>query len=290
VLIGARHIGQGRPAFLVAEAAFNHNGDLDRALAMVHAAAKAGCDAVKFQTYRTEQFCQPADPMFHHFKRGELEPAAWPLLKAECERHRIVFLSTPQNRSDLDILLKAAIPAIKVGSDDFTNLPLLMDYASVGLPMILSCGMADMNDVYRALASVGALEGGRETALLVCTSQYPAPVEEANVARITTLRAAFPRVEIGFSDHTEGAQAAIAAAALGATVFEKHFTLDRNLPGPDHWYAETPESLREWVSGIRTTRALLGSGLVVPTEKELANKLKYQRRAGQQLRGHGVVS
>lgn len=289
MLIG-RHVGNGRTPFLVAEAAFNHNGDLDRALAMVHAAAKAGCDAVKFQTYRTEQFCQPDDPMFKHFKRGELEPSAWPLLKAECERHGIVFLSTPQNRSDLDILLKVGIPAIKVGSDDFTNLPLLMDFAAVGLPMILSCGMADMADVYRALAAVGALDGGREAALLVCTSQYPTPPEEANVARITTLRAAFPQVEIGFSDHTQGERAAIAAVALGASIFEKHFTLDRNLPGPDHWYAETPDSLRGWVAGIRVAAKLLGSGLVVPTERELANKLKYQRRAGEQLRGHGVGS
>lgn len=284
MLIGKHQIGRGCKPFIVAEAAFNHNGDFYNALTMVHDAHAAGCDAVKFQTYKTEEFCQPDDPLFRVFKRGELPVSAWPKIKAECDRIGITFLSTPQNRSDLDLLLSVGVPAVKVGSDDLTNLPLLRDYTASGLPLILSCGMSNMGEVYEALDTTCAFDG-YPVALLVCTSQYPTPPDEANLARITTLRAAFPSVPIGYSDHTVGPEASIAAVALGACIFERHFTIDKSLPLPDSSFACNAGELKAWASSIRTVTAMLGTGLVRPTVAEMLSKSTYQRRPGNQLRG-----
>ena len=186
-------------------------------------------------------------------------------------------MSTPQNRSDLDILLNVGVPAVKVGSDDFTNLPLLKSYAESGLPLILSAGMSDMGEAHQALETVGAFDG-YPVILLVCTSQYPTPPDDANLARISTLRAAFPIVPIGFSDHTRGSLASSLAVALGAVFLEKHFTLDHDLPGPDHWFSEDTAGLNEWVEALRTAYSMLGSPLVRPTPTERENKREYQRR------------
>lgn len=268
----------GRRPFVIGEAAFNHCGSVENAFKMVGAAKIAGCDAVKFQTYRTEDFCQPDDPMFPHFKRGELPRGEWVHLKRECDRLGIIFLSTPQNTTDLELLLEVGMPAIKVGSDDLANIPLLMMYAKAKLPMILSCGMATQDEIERALAVA------YDPAILVCTSQYPCPPEEANLGRITRLSANFPH-PVGFSDHTGGLTAAVAATAFGASILETHFTLDRTLPGPDHSWALLPDGLAHWVAAIRTTHTMLGTGDIDPSPRELEQRAKYQRRAGNQLRG-----
>lgn len=304
VLIGNRPVGLGHPPFVVAEAGINHNGELERALEMIHVAGRAGCDAVKFQTFKAAEFVNDSSQMFTYrsqgrevtesmlamFQRYELPEDAWPLIKAECEKAGILFFSTPQNRSDLEILLRVGVPAVKVGSDDFTNLPLLKSYARSGLPLILSSGMSDLAEVHQALEAVGALDG-YPTILLVCTSQYPTPAEDANLARIATLREVFPMVPIGFSDHTQGPLAASLAVALGACVFEKHFTLSHDLPGPDHWFSEDPKGLADWVAGIRSTRALLGSPVVRPTAVERGNKREYQRRlvAAREIRAGEIL-
>lgn len=291
IMIGDRAVGIDQAPFVVAEVGINHNGELVRALEMIHVAKDAGCDAVKFQTFKAHEFVNDPSQMFTYrsqgrevtesmlamFQRYELPESAWSVIKAECEKAGIIFFSTPQNRSDLDILRKVGVPAIKVGSDDFTNLPLLKSYAQTGLPLILSTGMSDLAESHQALEAVGALDG-YPVILLACTSQYPTPPEDAHLARITTLRAAFPMVPIGFSDHTRGPQASSLAVALGAVFLEKHFTLDHDLPGPDHWFSEDPVGLKEWVTGIRTARAMLGSPLVRPTTVERGNKTEYQRR------------
>ena len=291
ISIGDRQVASGHRPFVVAEVGINHNGDVDRALEMIHVASRSGCDAVKFQTFKAAEFIndpsqmftyrsqgrEVTEPMLTMFQRYELPRNAWPLIKAECEKVGIVFFSTPQNESDLDILIEVGVPAVKVGSDDFTNLPLLKSYAASGLPLILSSGMSDLAEAHQALNAVGALDG-YPTVLLVCTSQYPTPPEDANLARITTLRAAFPTVPIGFSDHTRGPLASALAVGLGACFLEKHFTLSHDLPGPDHWFSEDPQGLAEWVSTIRTAAAMLGSPLVRPTGVELGHKLEYQRR------------
>ena len=296
VSIGKRCVGAGQVPFLIAEAGINHNGEAEKALAMVRAAKQAGVDAVKFQTFKAVEFVgdpqqtytyrsqgrEITEPMLEMFARCELPRNLWFDIKAECDRQQIVFLSTPQNRSDLDLLLEIGVPAVKVGSDDFTNLPLLRSYAATGLPLILSCGMADLAEVYRSLETVGALRG-YPTVLLLCTSQYPTPAQDVHLARLATLRAAFPQIALGFSDHTQGALAASLATAFGACVFEKHFTLDRDLPGPDHWFSETPATLAQWAETIRTAHVALGSPIVRPTEAELEMR-KIARRSVVALR------
>lgn len=291
IKIGDVAVGAGYASFVVAEVGINHNGELERALEMVQVAKDAGCDAVKFQTFKATEFISDPGQMFTYrsqgrevtesmlgmFKRYELAEDAWSVIKTECQRIGIQFMSTPQNRSDLDILLKLGVPAVKVGSDDFTNLPLLKSYAETALPLVLSMGMSDLSEAYQALETVGAFVG-YPLILLICTSQYPTPPSDAHLSRITTLKQAFPGLQVGYSDHTQGPLASSLAVALGAVFLEKHFTLDHDLPGPDHWFSENPEGLREWVAAIRTAHALMGSPLLRPTQIERANKKEYQRR------------
>jgi N,N'-diacetyllegionaminate synthase len=212
----------------------------------------------------------------------------WFAIKAECDHRDIIFMSTPQNRSDLDLLLEVGIPAIKVGSDDFTNLPMLRSFAQEKLPLILSCGMADMGEVYRSLETVGALDE-HPVVLLLCTSQYPTPPADANLRKLTTLQAAFPMLPVGFSDHTIGPLASSLAAALGACMFEKHFTMDKTLPGPDHWFSEGPEELGIWVTSIHTAKAMLGEAVLRPTQAETAMR-KLARPSLQFAMSPGVSS
>ena len=216
----------------------------------------------------TSQGTEVSESMLEMFRRSELPREAWFAIKAECDRQGITFLSTPQNRSDLDLLLEIGVPAVKVGSDDFVNLPLLKSYATSGLPLILSCGMADMAEVKASLATVGTL-AGYPTVLLLCTSEYPTPPANVHLRKLATLRAAFPNLSLGYSDHTQGPLAASIATAFGAAVFEKHFTLSHNLPGPDHWFSEEPAGLAEWAAAIRTAHAMLGSPAMQPTTAEL---------------------
>ncbi|MDR9507298.1 N-acetylneuraminate synthase family protein [Brevibacillus agri] len=281
VEIGNRVISHNHAPFIVAEVGINHNGKLEKAFEMIRVAKEAGVDAVKFQTFKAAEFVgdptltytyfsqgkKVTESMLEMFKRVEFTLEEWRKIKAYCDQIGIMFLSTPQNRSDLDLLLELDIQAIKVGSDDFTNLPLLKSYASTGLPMIVSCGMADLAEVHQALAAIGAIDG-YPTILLLCTSQYPTPPQDVNLLKLKTLANAFPMVPVGFSDHTQGALASSLAVAFGASFFEKHFTLDRDLPGPDHWFSEDPSSLKEWVNAIRTAHTMLGSPIVKPTTEE----------------------
>ena len=291
IAIGSRLIGRDHAPFIIAEAGINHNGELVKALDMVRVAKQAGADAIKFQTFKAAEFVGDPDqaftyrsqgkevtePMLAMFRRCELAPDAWGAIKAECNEQDITFLSTPQNRTDLDLLLQVGVPAIKVGSDDLTNLPLLESYAATRLPLILSCGMADLAEVYRSLQCVGAL-AGYPTVLLLCTSQYPTPPADVNLKKLVTLQSVFPMIPIGFSDHTVGPMASSLACALGACVFEKHFTLGNDLPGPDHWFSESPDGLSTWVQSIRTAYTMLGSDIVRPTEAELEMR-KLARRS-----------
>lgn len=288
--IGNRPIGNDHPPYCIAEVGINHNGSLDLAKQMIDAAKAAGADAVKFQTFKAAEFC--GDPqqtftyqsqgkavtesMLEMFRRYEFAPEQWSEVKAYCDKAGITFFSTPQNRSDLDVLLKVGVPAVKIGSDDFTNLPLLRSYAETGLPLILSCGMSDMSEVHQALEIVGWFEG-YPAALLLCTSQYPTPPEDVNVSKIATLRNAFPGLVVGFSDHTQGPLAASIARAFGAAIFEKHFTLGHDFPGPDHWFSEEPAGLTEWVDHIHLAGRIVGSPYVRPTAKERENKREFQR-------------
>ena len=276
--------------FIVAEAGINHNGELEKAFEMIKVAKQSGVDAIKFQTFKAEEFCgdkrqtityisqgkEVTESMLKLFKRYEFGRDEWFEIKQKCVDENVLFLSTPQNRPDLDLLLELGLSAVKVGSDDFTNLPLLKDYSTTKLPIIVSCGMSDLAEVYQALDAIGTFEG-YPTILLLCTSQYPTPPEDVNLLKLKTLASTFPDLVIGFSDHTEGVLASSLAVSFGAVFFEKHFTLDNNLPGPDHWFSENPEGLKAWVQSIHQSYQMMGNGLVRPTTKELEMR-KLARR------------
>ncbi len=279
--ISGRWIGDDCEPFVIAEVGINHNGDLEKAFRMIRVAKESGADAVKFQTFRADELVGDAsllftyqsqgktvqEPMIDMFRRYELSDDQWTLIDQECRAAGITFLSTPQNVSDLGILLKLGISAIKVGSDDFTNIPLLKSYAKSGLPIIVSCGMANLDEVRQSLEALGALRG-YPTVLLLCVSQYPTLPEDVNLRRLDTLKEHFPELILGFSDHTQGPLASSMAVGLGAKVFEKHFTLDRQWPGPDHWFSEDPAGLAEWVRSIREAHRILGDRTMKPTAKE----------------------
>jgi len=283
-------INYGKP-FIVAESGINHNGELTKALEMIEVAKQSGVDAVKFATFRAEELCgdktqtftyqsqgqKITESEFEMFKRNEFDYDEWLQIKQKCDDENILFLSTPQNRSDLDLLLELGIPAIKVGSDDFINLPLLEDYSSTKLPMIVSCGMSDLKEVHQALDAIGTFEG-YPTILLLCTSQYPTPPEDVNLLKLKTLANTFPDLVLGFSDHTQGTLASSLAVGFGAVFFEKHFTLDNNLAGPDHWFSMNPKVLKDWVDSIHQSYQMMGDSIVRPTSKELEIR-KHARRS-----------
>lgn len=288
--IGSRLIAAGEPAYVIAEVGINHCGDRARAIEMCRVAKACGADAVKFQTFVAEEFCgDPAqtfsyrsqgrmvtEPMLDMFRRHQLRPDDWGAIRAACDEFGITFFSTPQNPSDLDLLLTVGVPALKIGSDDFTNRPLITRYAATGLPLILSCGMSDMADVHCALEAAGWFDG-RVVALLLCTSLYPTEPDDVHLARLTTLRNAFPGLVVGFSDHTRGPLAAALAVALGASIFEKHFTLDHDLPGPDHWFSEDPGELATWIATIRIAERTMGRPFVRPPIGELPMRTLARR-------------
>lgn len=279
--IGDRIVGPGEPPFIILEAGINHNGELALAQEMIRVAKRVGADAVKFQTFKAEEFVgddaltftyksqgkEVTESMLAMFRRYEFGAGDWLALKQTCVAEGLLFLSTPQNVSDMEFLLTLGVPALKVGSDDFTNLQLLKRFAATGLPLMISCGMADLGEVHDALDATGA-QDGRPVALMLCTSQYPTPPADVNLRKLRTLAGAFPDLTLGFSDHTRGCLAAAIACGLGACVFEKHFTLDNDLPGPDHWFSENPHTAAEWIQAIRTAHSMLGRGRVVPTDAE----------------------
>ncbi len=290
IKIGNRIIGSEREPFVILEAGINHNGDLSIAKEMIRVAKQSGADAIKFQTFKAVEFIsdpkqiytyqsqgkEVTESMLKMFRRYEFSLEEWFEVKRACDEEGIIFLSTPQNISDMELLLEIGVPALKVGSDDFINIPLLQHYSKTGLPLILSCGMANLGEVHEALDSTGAFSENN-VILLLCTSQYPTPPDDVNLLKLRTLSAAFPNINIGFSDHTQGPFASVIACGLGACVFEKHFTLDHNLPGPDHWFSVNPKEATEWIHAIRTAKIMLGSCLVNPTNKEYEMRIVARR-------------
>ena len=275
-------MGAGAPPFIIAEAGINHNGDIELAKKMVDEAARSGADAVKFQTFHTEDFITDRtvtytyksqgevveESMFEMFARTEFTDDEWRQIKEHCDARHIAFLSTPVTERDLDLLIELGVGAIKVGSDDFTNLPLIEAFSKRGLPLLLSCGMADGDEIEEALNVAKA--HCKDICLFLCTSQYPTPPVDVNASKLLEMADRFPDVVLGFSDHTQGCTGSIVSTAYGARVFEKHFTLSHDLPGPDHWFASEPEELSRWVAGIREADLMRGSRSLAPTEEELA--------------------
>jgi N-acetylneuraminate synthase/N,N'-diacetyllegionaminate synthase len=281
IKIANKYIGNNEPTFIIVEMGVNHNGDINIAKKMIDVAVQCKIDAVKFQAFRAEEFIADrketyryksqgkiiTESMYKMFKRYEFSEKEFKELFNYCHKRKIICFATPQNVSDLKMLLRIGMPAVKVGSDDLTNLPLIKEYASYKLPVILSTGMANLGEIEDAVNEVYKTRNNN-LILLHCVSSYPALADEVNLRRIQTLRQAF-RVPVGFSDHTQGVIAALGAVCLGAKVIEKHFTLDKNMMGPDHWFSADPKELKELVESIRYLEKALGSSEVKPSLKEI---------------------
>jgi N,N'-diacetyllegionaminate synthase len=278
VLIHDRPVGEGHPCFVIAEAGVNHGGDLDRARRLVDAAARAGADAVKFQTFQAGRLVVAAAPKAAYQERVpgtalemlralELDEPAHRTLQAHCRDRGILFLSSPFEEASADLLERLGLPAFKLPSGELTNLPFLDHVARKGRPVLLSTGMATLGEVERALAALAPLGPGR-VVLLHCVSSYPARPEDANLRAMATLARNF-QVPVGYSDHTPGLEVALAAVALGAAVLEKHLTLDRTLPGPDQAASLEPGEFQALVAGVRTVESALGHGRKEPAPSEL---------------------
>ena len=290
IQIANKLIGPGQPVFVIAEAGVNHNGDLKMARALIDVAAEAGADAVKFQTFRADllatsdapkaeyqlQTTGDAESQFEMLRRLELSADAHRELQSYCNERGIIFLSTPFDEEAVDLLDELGVPAFKISSGDLTNSPLLEYVAGKGKPVILSTGMSELAELIEAV-SVLNTAGCENPVLLHCVSNYPADASEVNLRAMQTMRSAFD-VPVGFSDHTEGIDVALAAVALGACVIEKHFTLDRTLPGPDHRASLEPAELRELVRSIRRVESALGNGRKVPSASEIETA-KVARRS-----------
>ena len=275
-------IGPGRPCFVIAEAGVNHNGDLARALAMVDAAAVAGADAVKFQTFKTENIITRIAPkaQYHIETTGDDKHQSWfDLLKSQeltekmhvalikrCREKNILFMSTPYDADSVDMLHRLGVVVYKVASTDANNIFLLEHMADKGLPMILSTAMSTVEELDHSIRAIRG-RGLQELVVMQCTGNYPSVDTDANLRAMQTMAQRFD-LPAGYSDHVPGFYAAVAAVALGACVYEKHFTLDRNLPGPDHRASLEPSELVELIAAIRSTERMLGDGVkrVMPSE------------------------
>lgn len=302
-------MSSGRGVYIIAEAGVNHNGSVEMALEMIDVAARVGADAVKFQTFKTEKvmsrFAPKADyqkqttgaeeSQFEMVKKLELDEAAHRLLIRRCEERGIQFLSTPFDIGSVSLLAQSLkVPRLKIPSGEITNAPLVLAVARTGLPVILSTGMSTLADVENALgvlafgytdpdaapspqgfADAYASPAGQaalkeKVVLLHCTTEYPAAYSDVNLNVMNTMRAAFS-LPVGLSDHTPGIAVSVGAVAMGAQMIEKHFTLDQNLPGPDHQASLEPDQLKELVDSIRQVEKALGSSIKVPAGGEVKN-------------------
>ena len=273
--------------YIIAEAGVNHNGSLDRAKEMVEAAAIAGVDAVKFQTFRAETLVTRAaakagyqeqatgseESQYEMLKKLELTASDFLKLKAHCEVNNVEFLSTPFDLSTIDLLKDLGINKWKLPSGEITNLPYLRKIGAFGQEILLSTGMCDLDEVAAALAVLeGAGAERSQITLLHCNTEYPTPMSDVNLRAMKTLKAAFPGLKgVGYSDHTLGVEVSIAAVAMGATVIEKHFTLDKTLPGPDHRASLELDELAAMVLAIRNIETSLGDGVKRPSASEQKN-------------------
>lgn len=288
IKIENRLIGEGEPCFIIAEAGVNHNGDLELAKRMVDAAKEAGADAVKFQTFRAEEIATPQarqaeyqtknigkeESQYEMLKKLELPYSSFRELKDYCANKQIIFLSTPHScKEDVDLVAELC-PCIKVASADLTNLPILKYIAQKSLPVMLSTGMSTLDEVKEAAGAV--LPFNKKLILFHCTANYPTPLNEVNLRAILTMGKAFG-LPTGYSDHTEGIGASLASVSLGVCVVEKHFTLDKNLPGPDHKASLEPRELKNLVDGIRDIEERLSRNV---KREDIIKELKMEAALG----------
>ena len=269
--------------YIISEAGDNHNGDFNTALKLVDVAKRAGADCVKFQTFVTEEIISKYAEMaeyqkkntgkeesqFEMVKRLELSFDEFRKIKEYCDRVGIQFLSTPFDLKSVDFLNELGVPFFKIPSGEITNYPYLIKIAHTGKPVVMSTGMCEPDEI---LAAINVLEknGSGEITLLHCNTEYPTPLKDVNLYAMRTMKKMFGK-KVGYSDHTKGIEVPVAAVALGACVIEKHFTLDKNMPGPDHKASLEPDELGRMVKNIRNIEIALGDGVKRVSESERKN-------------------
>ncbi len=273
--------------FIIAEAGVNHNGSVELAKKLINVASDAGADAVKFQTFKADKLvCLHAhkaeyqkrntaagESQYEMIKRLELNAAAHKVLMNHCLVRNILFLSAPFDQDSIDLLNDLGLTIFKIPSGEITNLPYLRKIGSLRKKVIMSTGVANLGEIEGALdVLIQAGTKWEDMTALHCNTEYPTPFEDVNLLAMHTIKAAFPDIAVGYSDHTLGIEAPIAAAALGAAVIEKHFTLDKTMEGPDHKASLEPRELKTMVSAIRNIEKALGTGAKRPSSSELKNK------------------
>lgn len=304
VSVAGRTIGPGHQCLIIAEAGVNHDGDMDVARRLIDAAVAAGADAVKFQTFNPDKLVtaqapkaryqlsttDPAESQLEMLRRLELKPEHHYALVRYAEAHHILFLSTPFDEGSADLLESLDVPVYKIPSGEITNLPLLTHIATKQRPILLSTGMSTLDDVAAAVQAI-VTTGNRDLVLLHCVSNYPADPADANLYAMRTMEEAFG-LPVGYSDHTMGIDVALAAAALGACVIEKHLTLDRRRPGPDHLSSAEPDELAALVRGVRTIAVALGHGRKepAPSEAEVARIARKSIVAARDISAGAVLA
>lgn len=288
VRVGTRFVGAGQLCLTVAEVGINHNGDMNLAYRSIDAAADVGADAVKFQNYRTEDFLSDrtltheyvsqgktvVESQYDMFKRCELAPSQLRELREHCDKRGVIFFSTPTSESGIQDLIDVGVQWLKNGSDYLVHLPMIRAMARSGLPTVISTGMAEPGDIRDAVEAFRGA-GGNALILLHCTSSYPTPPEDVHLRKICTLAREFDCL-VGLSDHTDGTLAAIGSVSLGACMIEKHFTLDKNLAGPDHRFSADPTEFRLLVDSVRTMEKSLGSPELGPADSEVLGRRDYR--------------
>ena len=273
-------------ALIIAEAGVNHNGDIELAKQLIAAAKAAGADIVKFQTFKTAKLVTKTaekasyqkgttdayESQYAMIRKLELSRADHEVLIEECHRQDIGFFSTAFDTDSFDMLVEMGLDQVKIPSGELTNLPLLRYMTRLGMPVMLSTGMATLGEIEAALAVIEQAGTPRHLiTVLHCTTEYPAPMVDVNLRAMLSMKAALG-VEVGYSDHTKGIEIPVAAVALGARVIEKHFTLDRTMLGPDHQASLEPQELKAMVDAIRNVELALGDGVKRPSASELKNK------------------
>jgi len=270
---------------IIAEAGLNHNGSIEKAIEMIYVAKEVGVDAVKFQTAVPElvitkeatkaehqlNFTENDETQLEMLKKIHLPLADYKRLKDECDENNIEFMSTPFDEVSIETLKKLEMKRYKIPSGEITNLPYLRQIGRLGRPVIISTGMTTLDEIRNALNIL--IESGTEKeqiTILHCNTEYPTPMEDVNLKAMLTIRDELG-VKIGYSDHTLGIEVAISAVAMGATVIEKHFTLDRNMSGPDHAASLEPEELKAMVTAIRNIEKAMGDGIKKPSSSETKN-------------------
>jgi N-acetylneuraminate synthase len=302
--IPGHEIGGNAPCFIIAEAGVNHNGDIALARKLIEVAHDCGADAVKFQTFRVEKVVtrdapkadyqksttDSAESFWDMGRKIELSYEAFRELKQYCDELGILFLSTPFDAQSADFLNDLGMPLFKIPSGELTNFPLLSHIGAMGKPGVLSTGMSDLDEVRTAVDRLNAV-GMEELILLQCTTNYPAAPEDANLRAMQTMSEAF-QLPVGISDHVVANEVSFAAVAMGACIVEKHFTLDRDMEGPDHKASLNPDGLRHLVSGIRLIESAFGSGVKAPSQNEIDMKPIARRSlfASRELPAGTVIS